>query len=873
MALGVLLQNKVYRWSEDMSEEAIEKRIADDQAARVASVALIILFGLAFFLSIVLLITNASIFRVFSVTFWVQPSLEGVFLLLTGLIGALWFSHASQTSRHVVSMPKLSLREIIPQILELEPQKKEINVADLFDVSAHEAVENAFSLANKFGHKTLEPLHLFLGSMDDSNAGAVLSRLGLSFDSMKEPLARRLEQRQLGKPMEFSVSSIEAILTAFLNSFEQQRVSVTALEIFYEAFKRDLFIQELILDLGIQPEQFSNMIEWVRIHERMRERYEQFSKAAMFKPTGAMNRAMTSVATPVLDSFSEDLTTAAVQGRLPLLVGRDQELEEIFRIIEGGRESVVLVGPEGVGRTSLLEGIAQLMVEERVPAMLQDKRLMRLSVPHLISGATPSEAQERLLTALNEVARSGNIVLAVTDIEQMTGFSVGDGESIDLAGVLVDFLSRSGLFAIATTSPRAYTSVIENSILSRVFQKVDIREPSEQEAIHILESKIGAIEFQHSVVFTYLALEKCVQLTDRFMHEQFLPKKAVEIARETALFVAKTKGKDSFVTDQDIARIVSEKTNVPLTNIQEEEKDKLVHLEERMHERMVGQEEAVTAVAGALRRARTDLRAENRPIAAFLFLGPTGVGKTELAKTIAQTYFGNEESMVRLDMSEYQDPSSIHRLIGEPNSQDGGLLTEAVRKNPFTIVLLDEFEKADKNILNVFLQVFDDGRLTDASGRTVDFTNTVLIATSNAGTQYIQDSVVQGVDVETMKTHLIEQELRGQYRPELLNRFDGIIVFKPLTKDEILQIARLMIAQVSKRLETKGISFRASDEMVALLADKGYDPTFGARPLRRVIQEEVDNAIANVLLEGTVRRRDTIVLEIGGIRIEKAETL
>ncbi len=513
------------------------------------------------------------------------------------------------------------------------------------------------------------------------------------------------------------------------------------------------------------------------------------------------------------------------------------------------------------------------MVEERVPAILQDKRLVRLSVPHLISGATPAVAQDRLLQALSEVVRSGNIILAISDIEQITGISQGGDQTADLASTLVDFLQRSGTFVIATTTPQAYSAAIERSILSRVFQKVEILEPDQTTTIQVLESKVGTIEYEHKVMFTYEALEKAVQLSDRYMHESYLPKKAIEVIREVAVEVAQKKGENAPVTGEDVAHVISQKTNIPLTSVKEEEKDKLINLESHMHERMIGQDEAVKSVASALRRARTNLRSENRPIATFLFLGPTGVGKTELAKTIAQTYFGSEASMVRADMSEYQDTQSIHRLIGAPSSGKGGLLTEAVRQNPFSIVLLDEFEKASSEILNLFLQVFDDGRLTDASGRTIDFTNTILIATSNAGTEYIQEAVAKNEQLETIKTTLIEEELKTAYRPELLNRFDGIIVFKPLTRDEVAQIAVLMIAQVAKRLEPKGISFRVTDEAVADIAEKGYDPKFGARPLRRVIQNVVDDAIANVLLEGGVRRRDTIVLEQDGIRIEKAKEL
>jgi ATP-dependent Clp protease ATP-binding subunit ClpC len=624
----------------------------------------------------------------------------------------------------------------------------------------------------------------------------------------------------------------------------------------------------------VSVQQFHNMIEWIRINDRMRKRYELFKKAAAFKPTGPMNRSMTSVATPILDQFSEDLTTAGVRGHLPLLVGREREIEEVFRVIEGGGQSAVLVGPEGVGKTTVLMGIAQLMVEERVPKILQDKRLVRLSVPHLISGVDPSMAQERMLRLFYEVSKSRNIILAVTDLEQMTGVSSGNDATADLAATFVDFLSRGGTFAIATATSQAYVSSIERSVLGRVFQKVDIHEPDETHAIHMLQSKIGEIEYTQKVIFSYGAVEKAVQLSDRYMHEAYLPKKAITVAREAALLVSKNRGEDALVTAEDIAQIVTEKTGVKATRVESEEKETLLNLEERMHGRVIGQEEAVKAVASALRRARAELSSQDRPLATFLFLGPTGVGKTELAKTVAQMYFGSESAMIRLDMSEYQAQDSIQRLLGAPGSNQGGLLTEAVRKQPFAIVLLDELEKAHPEILNVFLQVFDDGRLTDASGRTIDFTNTIIISTSNAGTQYIQDAVGRGEALADIKTHLIEEELKGVYRPEFLNRFDGVIVFKPLTQDEVFQITGLMIGQVAKRLEPKGIFFRAEPEAIKELSEKGYDPKFGARPLRRVIQEEVDNAIADALLAGKVKRRDTIVLKAGGsIEIEEGKTL
>ncbi len=863
--LGIQIGERTYAWRKALSPEAIARRAMQEKVARWMTVVNIFKLTISGLISLILLFLAGG--EALSIAFWLIPSWTTVFVSLTVLFGLFLFYHRAQRQKTVDAMPtgEISDMQELP-----DEGATAVHLGELFSEDATIAVETAYELATKFGHQNVEPLHLFIGAMDGGEAPIAFSRLGLTFESMQEALGRRLSTRELGKPTVVGETGQRTMLAALVHATEQQRPHVTSLELFAASYGADAFLQELLLEHGVDEERFSNMIEWLRIHERMRERYDRFRRAAAYKPTGAMNRAMTSVATPTLDAVSEDLTAAAVGGRLPMLIERHQEIEHIFRVIEGGRQSVMLVGPEGVGKTTILAGIAELMVEERVPEILQDKRLVRISVPHLVSGATPAEAQERLLTILSEVAKSRNIILAVSDIDQLV---TGEGAS-DLAVTFVDFLSRSGTFAIATTSPRAHVRLVERSVLSRIFQKIVIVEPDHTSAIHMLQSKIGGIEFEHKVIFGYDAVEKAVTLSDRYMHESYLPKKAIEVCRETAQKVSSERGENALVRGEDVAEVVSSKTGVPTQAVEQDEKEKLLGLEDRMHERVIGQREAVSAVAAALRRARTELRAQNRPIATFLFLGPTGVGKTELAKTVAQTYFGDENMMIRLDMSEYQAPDSVNRLLGAPGSESGGLLSEAVRKNPFSIVLLDELEKAHPNILNLFLQVFEDGRLTDSAGRTVDFTNTILIATSNAGTSSIQDAVARGEGLDTIKTHLIEEELRGTYRPEFLNRFDGIIVFTPLSQEEVRQITELFMAQVARRLEPKGIGFRAEPEAVAELAEKGFDPKFGARPLRRLVQEEVDNAIANALLEGKVKRRDTIVLGPGGgIEIEQGEAL
>ncbi len=796
--------------------------------------------------------------------FWLQPSSAGLALSVAALAWAFFGYRLARKERAAALPPRRD--DVQAEVGAYEKGRVE-NAARIFAPEAVTAVEEAWAFAERFQHAAVAPLHLALGAMGGDDVAVLFGRLGVPFEKVKDPIGRQLSSLEQGATDGFAPEAETVMLEAAAAAWREGFARVKPLDLFAEAVRADAFLQELLLDAGVDAPALANAVAWLRINETLRERYRRFRAEAAFKPTGNMDRAMTAVATPDLDAVTEDLTAAAVRGQLPLLVGRDREMADLLRVIEGGRQSVVLVGPSGVGKDAIVAGLAERMAEERVPKLLQDKRLVRLSIPHLLAGGSPGEAQERLLAVLADAARARNVVLMLPDVDQLA-------DAPELLPMLTDFLGRGFTFAIATATPEAYASRVERSVLGRVLQKVAVDEPARDEAIRILESQVGFIEQQAGALFTYQAVEQAVTLSDRYIHDRFLPEKAVEVARETAVEVAKNKGKDALVTAEDVAAVVAAKTRIPLTQVASEERDTLLHLEERMHGRVIGQEEAVKAVASALRRARAELRSDARPIANFLFLGPTGVGKTELAKTVAESYFGSEDALLRFDMSEYQRPDSVARLIGVPGSGEGGLLTEAVRRTPFAIILLDELEKAHPDILNLFLQVFDDGRLTDAAGRTVDFTNAVIVATSNAGAEYVQDAVTQGTPLEDIRMRLMEQELRGIYRPEFLNRFDGIIVFRPLSQEDVENIAHLMVGQVAKRLEPRGIRFRATDEAVRELARRGFDPKFGARPLRRVVQEEVENAIANALLEGRVQRRDTIVLGEGGkIEIEAAEAL
>jgi len=510
------------------------------------------------------------------------------------------------------------------------------------------------------------------------------------------------------------------------------------------------------------------------------------------------------------------------------------------------------------------------MVVEDVPPFLQDKRLVSLNLSYLISGATQrGELEQRLNLIISEAVRSGNIVFFIRDIHNMVGVK-GMGGELDISEILADAIKKKLVYVLSTSIPQEYYRLIERTALGEVLSMVSIAPPNDEVNLQILGLNANRIEAKEGVYFSYKALKATLEFSKRYIHERFLPEKAINLLKECAILVRNQKGKNSFVKEEDVAFLVSSKTNIPLTSITQTESKKLLNLEKEIHKRIINQEEAVKLVASALRRARVELRDTRRPIANLLFLGPTGVGKTELAKTVSYVYFGSEKQMVRIDMSEYQTKESIDRLIGSPDGSSAGYLTEAVRKNPYTLLLLDEIEKAHPDILNLFLQVMDDGRLTDSLGRTVDFTNVILIGTSNAGTSFIQEEIKKNTPLEKIRQDLIQEKLQDYFKPEFLNRFDSIVVFKPLTKENIKEIARLMLNKLARQVEEKGIILKFTEEAISELAQKGFDPLFGARPLRRVIQEEVNDALARFLLENKISRGDIAILEKGcKIRIQK----
>ncbi|MCD6471175.1 AAA family ATPase [bacterium] len=754
------------------------------------------------------------------------------------------------------------------------PNRFKINVIDALSPKAFTLILNSWNLAKKLKHKEILPIHLFSAGLNLSGFALIINRLGISWIKLKSKITQALSLLPTGEETNFSIETKQVLFRAYEIAAEKKAKNISLTEIFQSISEQKNMVTEILYDLEITGTEVKNVCVWIDVYKKIKERWQKFRGAAQLRPKGAMNKAMTAIATPYLDAYSQDLTQIARGGYLPICLDRKKEFAEIFRIIEGGQQSLILVGQPGVGKTSIINGLAWKMIEENVPKYLQDKRLVSLSVPSLVAGASrPGEIEERLQIIMNEIVRAGNIILFIPKIHNMVGVKTTKGE-LDISEMLADALKRKLFLVIATTFPKEYRENIETKSLGQVLTKVEIDEPEENATIQILEANTAYIEAKQQVYFSYGAIRKAYKLSKQFIHERFLPEKAINLLKEVASAVHRKRGRRTIIHAEDVAEIVSEKTGIPVTKVTEKESEKLLNLESRIHQRIIDQNEAVNMVSAALRRARTELRDVKRPIVNLLFLGPTGVGKTELAKTVAEVYFGNENKMIRLDMSEYQTKESINRLIGTPGSEKGGQLTEAVRLNPFSLVLLDEIEKAHPDILNLFLQVMDDGRLTDALGRTIDFTNVILIGTSNAGTQFIQDEIRKGTSIKTIQDILIREKLKPYFRPEFLNRFDGIIVFKPLGKNEIREITKLLLNKIIKKLANKGITLKITEEAINELAEAGFDPTFGARPLRRVIQERVNDAISKYLLTGKIERKDIVILDKNGtIRIKKGQGL
>lgn len=657
----------------------------------------------------------------------------------------------------------------------------------------------------------------------------------------------------------------QVIARSYIDAAKNHDPKVSVFHIFEGCIEADPSFTNFFEQLGIRKTELYNGIQWFRCMNHLSHEMRIFRASALQRSTRDTGAAMTGMATPLLNSIGDDLTKLSQYGQMPITIGREQEIGSVIRAFESGTSVVLITGDIGVGKMSVIEGLAKCMVQGEVPHVLQDKRLVKIPIASIVSGSDVSHYQMSIESVISEASRAGNIILAFEGIEMLCDIPMRGSLGQSLSDILAELIEKTGLLCVATVSYEHYRSMISGTRFGAMATNVTVSEVSENLAIQILESRAFMIENQYEVYFTYRALEQCVVCAQRFLSDVRLPGSALQLMREVAVYAKSSRGKNSLVSVDDVAHIIGLKTHVPITSIQHDEKEKLLHIEELMHERIIGQHEAVNAIANALRRARVDSSERKRPIATFLLLGPTGVGKTQTAKTLAEVYFGGEDNMIRFDMSEYQDTRSIYRLIGEPNAQASGLLTEAIRAQPFSLVLLDEIEKADRGLINIFLSVMDDGRLTDSRGKVVDCTNTIILMTSNAGSSYIQNALIAQTSMMEIQRTLLDTELKNYFSAEFLNRFDGVIVFSPLTEEQIEEITHLMISKIRDRLyEDKGITLDISDKVVARIAQKGYSREFGARPLRRVIQSDIQDVLARALLELDITHGQTITIAENG---------
>ncbi len=784
-----------------------------------------------------------------------------------------------------------------------------------FTEKANAALNLALESAQELGHDYVGSEHLMLGLLKEGSGVAytLLNKLGITAEAYEKLLRERIGYGQLTSltPNSFTPRTKQILQIASMAGSSMNNKYVGTEHILIAILQDEsCYAMRFLKIMGIQPDRVA------------RELSSMVSSAAF---TGAAeNETAPSKGGKTLEQFGRDLTQMAAQGKIDPVIGRQEEIQRVIQILSRRtKNNPVLIGEPGVGKTAVAEGLALKIHTGDVPEILKSKRLVALDLTGMVAGTKyRGDFEERIKSAIDEVKNDGNIILFIDELHTIIGAGSAEG-SADAANILKPALARGDFQVIGATTINEYRKHIEkDAALERRFQPVNVGEPSQDEAVDILKGLKDRYEAHHKVTITDEAIDAAVRLSSRYISDRYLPDKAIDLVDEAASRVrlraftapnslqelekqikdlegdkaaavnaqdferaaalrdkqkelqnqvetardqwaAKNERSNSVVRPEDIADIVSMWTGVPVTQLTQEESQRLLHLEETLHKRVVGQDEAVTAIAKAIRRGRVGLKDKNRPIGSFIFLGPTGVGKTELCKALAQAMFGDEKAMVRFDMSEYMEKHTASRLVGSPPGyvgfDEGGQLTEALRRKPYSVVLFDEIEKAHPDVFNILLQILEDGRLTDSQGKTVDFKNAVIIMTSNVGARLItekQSSLgfgnggnIRVQDFEKTK-ELVMGELKKLCKPEFLNRVDDIIVFHKLTEEHTVEIAGKLLETLHGKLLDMNVEMEFTQASINQVAKLGYDPLYGARPLRRVIQSRIEDLASEKLLEG-----------------------
>ncbi len=742
--------------------------------------------------------------------------------------------------------------------------RKEINVAACFSPAAFRVFNVSFRQALITGG---DPYLILLENLlKRRDIRTMLSRLDVDERAFSDKVSERVAASRGEAKKEELMRVFELLaLQAYKNGVQIYELFIEPRNLFAAIALADHApIVQLLNVFGMNPNDIGEVI----VFNRYAKGISRFRRAPAFlgeivfsgSPVRrrTVNRAWTSRPTKLLDTFSRDLTDLAKKEKVGFLIGHEKEYEALLRVVSRpGKPNAILVGEPGAGVSSIVAHLAYEMTKDNVPHVLFDKRLISLDITKLIADVSPAELGGRIQKIVEETLIAGNVVLFINNIHDL--FRTSNAQSINAIDLFLPIISNEGIPVVGATFPREFKTYIEprTDFLAQ-FEVTHIDEISEQEAVRFLVFRTVFLEREFGVFVTFGAIRKSVELAHKYFRNKLLPGSASDLLKEAVVIVAQNREK--IVTPETVIRLAESQSKIPIQQAEGKEAEQLLNLEETIHKKLVNQENAVHAVSSALREYRSGLTRKGGPIASFLFVGPTGVGKTELSKIIANLQFGSKDMMQRFDMSEYQDKQSIFRFIGTPDGTRTGSLTDAVLARPYSLVLLDEFEKAHPDILNLFLQVLDDGRLTDSLGRTVSFENTIIIATSNAHSDLIKTRIEEGVSMTDISEE-IKKKLTDYFRPELINRFSDIVAFRNLTRDETKTIAGFLVKEVGDILEsTHGITLRVSDEALSRIAELGYSPVFGARPLRQVISEKVRSALAEKLLRKEIARGNSVTV-------------